>query len=53
MATTGADKAKVGAPAKLAGRCGDADIRHAPAPAITDDKPPPGSHEDHDLRLDH
>jgi hypothetical protein len=33
-----------------AGRSGDADIKHEPVPATTDDKPP-GSHEDHDLRL--
>jgi hypothetical protein len=35
-----------------AGRLGDADIRHAPAPATTDDKPP-GNHEDHDLWLEY
>jgi hypothetical protein len=35
-----------------AGRCGDADIRHAPAPATTNDRPP-GNHEDHDLRLEY
>ena len=34
---------------RCAGQCGDADIRHAPAPATTDDKPP-SNHEDHDLR---
>jgi hypothetical protein len=33
-----------------AGRSGDADIRPAPAPATTDDKPP--NHEHHDLRLE-
>jgi hypothetical protein len=32
-----------------AGRCGDDDIRHAPAPATTDDRPP-DNHEHHDLR---
>jgi hypothetical protein len=32
------------------GRSGDADIRHAPAPAITDDKPP-DNHDDHPRRL--
>jgi hypothetical protein len=35
-----------------AGRYGDDDIRHAPAPATTDDRPP-GNHEHHDLRLDY
>jgi hypothetical protein len=35
-----------------AGRCGDDDISHAPAPATTDDRPP-GHHEHHDLRLDY
>jgi hypothetical protein len=35
-----------------AGRSGDADIRHAPVAATTDDKPP-GNHEDHDLRLEY
>ena len=34
-----------------AGRYGD-DIKHAPAPATTDDRPP-GNHEYHDLRLDY
>jgi SRSO17 transposase len=28
-----------------AGRCGGADTKPAPAPATTDDKPPPGNHE--------
>ena len=36
-----------------AGRSGDAAIKPAPVPATTDDKPPPGSHEDHDLRLEY
>ncbi len=40
------------APTGCAGRCGDADIRPAPVPAITDDRPP-GNHEDHDLRLEY
>jgi hypothetical protein len=35
-----------------AGRSGDADSRHAPAPATTNDKPP-SNHEDHDLRLEY
>jgi hypothetical protein len=35
-----------------AGRCGDDDIRHAPAPATTADRQP-GTHEDHDLRLEY
>jgi hypothetical protein len=35
-----------------AGRGGDADIKPAPVPATTDDKPP-GNHEDHDLRLEY
>jgi hypothetical protein len=34
-----------------AGRCGDADIRHAPAAATTDDKPP--EREERDLRLEY
>jgi hypothetical protein len=34
-----------------AGRSGDADIKPAPAPATTNDKPP--NHEDHDLRLEY
>jgi hypothetical protein len=34
-----------------AGQHGNADIRHAPAPATTNDKPP-GYHEDHELRLE-
>jgi hypothetical protein len=33
------------------GRSGDADIRPAPAPATTNDKPT--DHEDHDLRLEY
>jgi hypothetical protein len=33
-----------------AGQHGDADIRHTPAPATTDDKPP--GNEDHELRLE-
>jgi hypothetical protein len=36
-----------------AGRSGDADIKPALAAVTTDDKPPPGSHEDHDLRLEY
>ena len=39
-------------PTGCAGRSGDADIKPAPAPATTDDKPP-GNHEDHDLRLEY
>ena len=35
-----------------AGRYGDDDIRHAPVPATTDDRPP-GNHEDHELRLEY
>jgi hypothetical protein len=35
-----------------AGRDGDDDISHAPAPATTDDKPP-SNHEHHDLRLEY
>jgi len=34
-----------------AGRSGDIDIRPAPAPATTNDKPT--NHEDHDLRLEY
>jgi hypothetical protein len=34
-----------------AGHCGDADIKPAPAPATTNDKPT--NHEDHDLRLEY
>jgi hypothetical protein len=34
-----------------AGRSGDADIKPAPAPVTTNDKPP--DHEDHDLRLEY
>jgi hypothetical protein len=34
-----------------AGRCGDADIKPAPAPATTDAKPT--DHEDHNLRLEY
>ena len=33
-------------------RSSDADIKHAPAPATIDDKPP-GNHEGHDLRLEY
>jgi hypothetical protein len=39
------------APTGCAGRCGGADIRRAPAPATTADKQP-GTHEDHELRLE-
>jgi hypothetical protein len=39
-------------PTGCAGRCGDADTKHAPVPATTDDRPP-GNHEDHDLRLEY
>src|SRR6266516_856643 len=38
-------------PTGCAGRCGDADTKHAPGPATTDDRAP-GNHEDHDLRLE-
>jgi hypothetical protein len=34
-----------------AGRCGDAAIRHAPAPATTNARPP-GNHEEHELPLE-
>jgi hypothetical protein len=34
-----------------AGRSGDVDIRPAPVPATTNDKPT--NHEDHDLRLEY
>jgi hypothetical protein len=34
-----------------AGHCGDAAIKHAPAPATTDARPP-GHHEDHELPLE-
>jgi pimeloyl-ACP methyl ester carboxylesterase len=36
---------------RWAGRSGDADSRHAPAPATTNDKPT--NHEDHDLRSEY
>jgi hypothetical protein len=35
-----------------AGRSGEVDIRHAPAPGTTDNRPP-GNHDDHDLRLEY
>jgi pimeloyl-ACP methyl ester carboxylesterase len=44
---TGADSTW---PTGCAGRSGDTDLRHAPAPATADDRPP-GNHDDHDLRL--
>jgi len=43
---------QVTSPTCCAGRCGDADIKPAPAPATTNDKPP-CNHEDHDLRLEY
>jgi hypothetical protein len=39
-------------PTGCAGRCGDADTKHAPVPATTNDRPP-GNHEDHELRLEY
>jgi hypothetical protein len=39
-------------PTGCAGRYGDANTKHAPAPATTDDRRP-GNHEDHDLRLEY
>jgi hypothetical protein len=38
-------------PTGCAGRCGDADTRRAPVPATTAARRP-GTHEDHDLRLE-
>jgi hypothetical protein len=37
---------------RRAGRSVDADIKPAPAPATTNDRPALGSHEDHDPRLE-